>query len=130
MIQKLRGLAGGELGQTLIEAVVALAILGMVAVIFLGGLSIASKAAIISQERVTAENLAKSQMEDIKNQDYTLSGNYSEIDIAPDLQNQGYSIKWPFDCEEPFGDGLQKVTVVVSRNGEEIFEIEGYKLDR
>jgi len=31
---------------------------------------------------------------------------------------------------EPVGSGLQKVTVVVSRNGEEILEIEGYKLDR
>jgi type II secretory pathway pseudopilin PulG len=128
LVQKMKRFAGGELGLTLIEAVVALAILGMAAVIFLGGLSIASKATIISQERVTAENLAKSQVEQLKNENYRPFGNYPEINISTELQNQGYAID--LVEVEQIADGLQKITIAVSRNGEEIFEIEAYKLER
>jgi type II secretory pathway pseudopilin PulG len=128
LVQKMKRFAGGELGLTLIEAVVALAILGMAAVIFLGGLSIASKATIISQERVTAENLAKSQVEQLKNENYRPFGNYLEINISTELQNQGYAID--LVEVEQIADGLQKITIAVSRNGEEIFEIEAYKLER
>ena len=128
LARKMTGLNSAELGQTLIETLVALVILGMVAIIFLSGLAIASKSVIVSEERVTAENLAKSQMENIKKQNYKHSGSYSKIYIAPELQAQGYDIELP--AVEPVGSGLQKVTVVVSRNGEEILEIEGYKLDR
>ena len=127
---KIRRLAGAELGQSFIETLIALFILGMVAVIFLGGLTIASKSVIVSQERVTAENLAKSQMEDIKNQDFKDGYHqYQKINIPSELADQGYNIEWPFE-RETIGDGLQKITVVVSRNGEEILELEGYKSDR
>ena len=62
-----------ESGITLIETVVALAILGAIAVIFLSGLATASKAAFIADEQATAESLAQSQMEWIKNASYVYS---------------------------------------------------------
>ena len=86
LARKMTGVNSAELGQTLIETLVALVILGMVAIIFLSGLAIASKSVIVSQQRVTAENLAKSQMEYIKKQDYETTGNYLQINIAPRIE--------------------------------------------
>ena len=55
-----------ESGVTLIETLVALAILAVVAVAFVSGLATASKATIIANEQSTAESLARSQLESIK----------------------------------------------------------------
>lgn len=59
-----------ERGMTLIEVLIALAILGLVAVAFLSGLTTASRALLIADERTTAESLARSQMEYVKSQGY------------------------------------------------------------
>lgn len=58
-------------GVSVIEAIIALAILGVVAIAFLGGLMTSLKAVSIADERSTAQSLSQSQMEYVKNQDYT-----------------------------------------------------------
>ena len=63
-------------GFSLIEVIVALALLGIIGVAFFGGLATASKAIFIADERATAESLARSQMEDIKNQVYITAADY------------------------------------------------------
>src|SRR4030042_3026189 len=60
----------GERGLTLIEILVALGILAAVAVTFLLSMTTSSRAVMVSQERVTADSLAKSQMERIKSETY------------------------------------------------------------
>ena len=55
---------------TLIEVVVALALLGIIAVTFLGGLTAAARAALLADVRTTAESLARAQMEYVKSQGY------------------------------------------------------------
>ena len=67
MIKRLRN----QKGFTLIELIVALALLGLIAIAYLGALATASTAIIISDERTTAESLARSQMEYVKNRDYS-----------------------------------------------------------
>ncbi len=62
---------GNSRGFSLIEVLVALALLGIIAAAFLGGLATTSKALIIADKRTTAESLARSQMEYVKNQDYS-----------------------------------------------------------
>jgi len=119
-----------EKGFSLIEVIIAIALLGIIGVTFLSGLAVAFKSVIIMQERVTAESLAKSQLEYIKNQDYRDEHHqYQKIDIPSELADQGYDIEWPFE-RETLGDGLQKITVVVSHRDKKILEVEGYKLDR
>jgi len=110
---------------TLVETLVALAIFGLVAGIFLGGLYVSSKSVMVSQERVAAESLAKSQMEDIKAQDYAVS--YSEIAIPDDLDAQGYDVG--IGVQDVHVD-LQKITVTVDRNGDTAFTLVGYKVNR
>ncbi|MEA3442624.1 MAG: prepilin-type N-terminal cleavage/methylation domain-containing protein [Chloroflexota bacterium] len=81
-------------GQSLIEVLIALAILGIVAVAFLTALSTASKSIIVSDEMTTAESLARSELEYVKSQDYIdYSKDFSErepdvygrIAIPPEL---------------------------------------------
>jgi len=123
-------LDGNERGVTLAETLVALAIFGIVAVVFLSGLTMSSKAVMVNQERVAAESLAKSQMEDIKAQDYDEAGAYSKINIVQDLLDQGYDIDWPPDVQE-LSSGLQKITVtIINRNGNGILTLETYKVER
>jgi len=59
-----------EKGFGLIEVLMALALLGIIAVTFLAAINVASRAILIADERTTAESLAKSQMEYIKEQEY------------------------------------------------------------
>lgn len=64
-------LKGNSEGISAIEVIIALAILGVAVVAFLEGLSTAFTAASISDERSVAQGLAQSQMEYVKNRDYS-----------------------------------------------------------
>ena len=68
MVRMLKILAGGESGMMLIEILVALAIHGVIVPAFLTGLATTSRAAIITDEQATADSLAVSQMEWVKNE--------------------------------------------------------------
>ena len=58
---------GSSRGFTLIEVLIALALMGIIAIAFLSGLSTSSMALIIADEHATAESLARSQMAYVKN---------------------------------------------------------------
>ena len=118
-----------ESGFTLLETLVAMTIFGLVAVVFLMGLSISSKAVMVSQNRVTAESIAKNQMEDTKAQAYVVDASaYPEITLSQDMIDQGYYISVEAEPLNSPDDGLQKITVDVSRNSEVLFTLIGYKL--
>lgn len=98
-----KGLRNNSKGMGLIETMIAILLLGMVAVAFLSGISAASRAILISDERSTAQSLALSQMESVKKQDGSApSGGevtYNTIDLSeyPDdysirgLYKEGYT---------------------------------------
>jgi len=129
-----------EAGGTFIGTIMAVAILGIVAVAFLSGLATASKATFIADERATAESLARSQMEYVKSQDYI---NYAEPDhgdygliTTPD----GYSVELtavPIDPDtgEPLASpdqdmGIQKITATIKHNDKSVLTTDDYKVDR
>ncbi len=121
---------GGELGATLIEALVALSILGAVAAAFLSGLATISTATIIADEQATAESLIRSQMESVKN--YAYQYDTSEYSVDPALTTpEGWAMPPPVvELVHDTDDGIQKITVTVERNGKVVFVLEGYKVDR
>ena len=61
---------GSSRGFTLLEVLIAIALIGIVAVAILGALSTSSKVLSIADERTTAESLARRQIEYIKSQGY------------------------------------------------------------
>jgi prepilin-type N-terminal cleavage/methylation domain-containing protein len=80
---------GSSRGFTLIEVVIAMALLGIIAVAILSALSTASIALIIADERATAESLARSQMEYIQNSPYIdYSKELSDPEREPDFYGQ------------------------------------------
>ncbi|MDH4299720.1 MAG: type II secretion system GspH family protein [Dehalococcoidia bacterium] len=90
-----KALRGRSRGFTLIEVVIAMLLLGMIGVAVLTSLSYASTILIIADRRATAESLAKTQMEYVKNQEYITAenggvGNYLRIEET-DIP-EGYTV--------------------------------------
>ena len=149
-----RAFQGSSRGFSLIEVAIAIALIGVLAVAIMGSLSYASTVLIITDRRATAESLAKSQMEYVKNQVYESAPNegvatYEEIPGIPDA----YTI-WSLNRDDEIVDyvvgipwnsgndtavyednGLQKITVIIcydivrpeNKVVEEQFTLEGYK---
>ena len=119
-----------ESGMAFIETVVALALIGTIVVTFLSGLATTSKAALIADERTTAESLARSQLEYTKNSAYQYD--VSEYSVNATLTiPPGWSVLPPaVESVHETDDGIQKITVTVQRNGETVLAMEGYKVDR
>jgi prepilin-type N-terminal cleavage/methylation domain-containing protein len=127
-----------ERGFSFIEVVIALGVLGMIAVGFLSGLGTASKGLLIADERETANNLAEAQVESIKNQPYD-----DDVLLHPEPQYylitdipSGYSIDQPMAVRlDPDldglddDDGIQKIKVTVRHNGKEVLTLEDYKVN-
>ena len=142
-------------GFTLIEVLLALALFAIIAIAFAGGLSTASRAVLTADIRTNAESLARTQMEDVKTQDYRYApdegvANYTKIDMS---SFSHYSICSynrtgpPTNCDNsdlilaiPWNSGnntaadtdtgLQKVTLVIKHEGTYVITLEGYKVDR
>ena len=120
-----------ESGMTLIEALVALAILGVIAVTFLTGLAATSKATFIDDEQATAESVARSQMEWVKNTEYLYEA--TEYPAKPIPSNKDYfNYSAAITCEPLHfpDDGIQKITVTIEHLNKVIITLEGYKVDR
>jgi prepilin-type N-terminal cleavage/methylation domain-containing protein len=123
----------GETGFSLIEVVIALAILAAVAVIFLVGMSTSSRAVLVSQERVTADSLAKSEMEYVKGLPYDATTIPLSYAVDPGLAvPQGYNITVAAARLDPKNGtnndvGLQQITVTITNNGVTVYTVVGYK---
>jgi type II secretion system protein I len=113
-------------GFTLIEVLVAVAIIGIGGVAFFSGFNTVSKGTFIIDERETAKNLAESQMEYVKTQPYSASYNPSSI-----LSNEyiGYSANISVAAIASRDGNIQKITVTVTRQAKEVTHLDGYKVN-
>ena len=122
---------GRESGVTFIETVVALAILGVIAVAFLNGLTTTSKSVFIADEHTTAESLAQSQMEWVKNASYSYNATtYSPAPIPSGKDYINYSALITVEPLRSPDDGIQKISVTIKRSDKGVTKLEGYKVDR
>ncbi len=137
-LKHLSNMLHSERGIALTEALVTLGITSIVTVAFLFSMSTTSKAVLVSQQQVTAENLAKSQLEYIRSQQYDEVNNppeYAEIPAGDIPEN--YTIAISTERLDP-GEtgslnedhGLQKITVIVNYDGAQAFHLEGYRMKR
>jgi type II secretory pathway pseudopilin PulG len=130
-----RSAQNSQLGFTLIEAVIALGILAAVAVIFLVGMQTSSRAVMVSQEHVSADSLAKSEMEYVKSLPYDDTSVPLIYAVDPTITiPQGYNISVTavrLDRGYPtVDDGIQQITVTVTRDGVAVLTVSGYKVNR
>ena len=114
-------------GVGLIESLIAVAIVGIAVTILLLGLSTGSLAVQKNEKRVTAENLARGQMEYVKSQAYdAVPASYDTVSPLPD--DYGLSTNVTSISGRDFN--LQKITITVTYDGEDILTLEGYKGNR
>lgn len=97
---------GEQKGQILIEVLVALAILGIVAVAFLTALTTTSLALIVADRKTTAESLTRSEFEYIENSPYHPGGFTYELpsEFPP----------WDADQEHTLPSGFDNYSLVVT----------------
>jgi len=140
----------GQKGLTLIEVLIAIALLGMIAVPFLTALSTSSEGIIIADEKTTAESLVRSEMEYVKNSPYNSTGFSYDISTTPDeppswdsshaldARYAGYSVNVtgvPIDPDtgEALSSGdknIQNITVEVYHGNESVLTTSTYKVER
>ena len=145
-------LVTGPKGQTLVEVLIAIVILGMVAVPFLTALSVSSRAIMVADDKTVAESLARSELEYVKESPYNWTGFSYEIPATPDNPPPwdlsrialddcyaGYSVNVtgvPIDPDTaaPLAPGedlhIQGITVVVYHGNSTVLTMSTYKTDR
>jgi prepilin-type N-terminal cleavage/methylation domain-containing protein len=115
-----------ERGVTLVETLIAVAVLGVAIVVFVAGLSTGTISTSKIDRLATAHELARSQMESTKNEPYVAAPHTYPSVSAPSglsVSSQATSI--------PLGDaGVQMITVEVSDASGVVYTLEGYKVDR
>jgi len=133
-----------EKGFSLVEVIVALGLMAILAVGLLSGLATTFRAGGISQERVIAESLAKSQWEYIKAQDYILTADYDPadpeksyelIDIPDELAMKDYTVEIdpPQAVTTPSEDSdfeIQSITVVIHREDKPLLMMSDYRVGK
>lgn len=115
-----------ERGVTLIETLVAVAILGLTLIVFIAGLQTGLISTRQSDNLSTAHELARSQME------YTKDAAYQPAPAAYATVTPpaGYSVTSNASTI-PEGDAsVQLITVQVLKDATPVFTLEGYKVDR
>ena len=118
---------GEQDGFGLAESLVAVAILGTVVVMLIGGLTTGSITININQEDIIAENLGRTQMEYTKSLPYnTAPYTYQSITDVPD----GYSVTAEASSISDRDNNIQRITVTVNYRNKRAYVLEGFKVNR
>ena len=114
-----------ERGISLLEELIAMALIILVLVIFLGGLSVGSAGVGTVHKRVSSENLARAGLEHIKNVPYETGASAYETAIAAvPVAVSGYSL---VVATQPLETNLQLITITVMSGEQLAFVMEGYR---
>ena len=115
-----------EEGLTLVESLIAVAIVGVALVAFAVALSTGSIAVWESDQEVTVQSLARTQMEYIKGYPYDPDATTYPTVNATD----NYSISVAVTSVPDTDTNIQKVTANISRDGQVLLTVEDYKVNR
>lgn len=115
-----------EAGFSLVESLVAVAILGVSLTALISNLSVGSLAVNLQNESTLAQQLAQTQMETIKAAAYDSTGASYTLISSP----EGYAVSVNTDSAIYSNSHIQKITVNVAHDGVTVITLEDYKVDR
>jgi Tfp pilus assembly protein PilV len=115
-----------ERGVALMEVLIAVAILSMTLVVFLGGLSTGLLATAESDRLSTAHELARSQLEYTKSSPFSTAPYSYPTVTAPST----YGVTSTASAISGGDANVQLITVQVSKDGAPVFSLEDYKVNR
>jgi len=116
-----------EKGFSLIEVAIAIVLLGIVAIAVLGALATSSRALFIADERAAAESLARTEMEYVRNQEYSGAPWTYELPLPPGWPSDSLPSWWDEDNPHTLPEGYDGYTINVS--AVPIHEIGGHPID-
>lgn len=121
-----------QAGTSLIEVLVALAVLGLISIAILSALGTGAKATLIAREQATAESLARSQIEYVKGYPYAYAATTYPLDTTLTVPAEDGWTVLPAVVEplHSADNGIQKITITVQRYGETLLSVTTYKADR
>jgi prepilin-type N-terminal cleavage/methylation domain-containing protein len=111
----------GQKGFSLIETLVALAILSFISLGFLSSIATSSTARVTADDRSSGKILAETLMEVIKKTAYEPS-----YDLAVPTEFTGFTA----NVSVIENNNIQDITVYVQRRDREVYNLEGYKVNR
>ncbi|MDD5313131.1 MAG: prepilin-type N-terminal cleavage/methylation domain-containing protein [Dehalococcoidia bacterium] len=124
-------------GVSLTETLVALAILGLVVAVFLGGIYTSTIGNGIAATRISAESLARSELEYVRASvydnvtgSYTLPGTPPSWDPSHSTLPSGsdyFSVTVDTEDMAGYGGGMKKITAIAYLKGNEVLRIVTYK---
>jgi len=115
-----------ETGLALVETLITIAVLGIAIVAFAVAMSTGALAVSESDQEVTAQSLARTQMEYIKGYPYDpVATTYPTISTT-----DNYSISVAVTSVPEADENIQKVTATISRDAQALLIIEEYKVKR
>ena len=115
-------------GSGLVESIVVVAISATAIIAFVVALSTGSIAIGVRDQQATAQSLAQSQLEFIMGQPHSAA--YPQVPIT---LPEGYAISVGVGPIHRGGTDIadiQRITVTISRGGEEILTVETYRMNR
>ena len=116
----------GEEGFSLVESLVAVAIMGTAVVTLVIALATGSIAISENDQEVVVQSLARSQLEYTKGYTYDPDATtYPAVATPP-----GYTISVGVSSVPATNSNIQKISANISRDGDLILTIEDYKVDR
>lgn len=124
-------------GFSLVEQLVALAVMSTGIILLLAGLTTAGRGIKLFADQVTSQSLARSQLELIKDHAYIADPTVSPYPSVspPAPYTIGTTVEYWNASTETFvatvrNDGMQRITVAVFKSGAQVLTVSDYKVDR
>lgn len=122
---------GAQAGFAMLDSLMALVLVGSAGATYLGGLAMTSRAKMVADQQGTAGSLGQTQLEYVKTSAYVPSATtYAAGPIPSQPDYTGYSVNIAAAPANGSEDGIQRITVTVSRGGTVLDTFVGYKVNR